>query len=249
MAAAASVDTAFGGPTRTVGARDRIATPRRSRSAVRGLPSPVRGGRIAGVESPEHEGQDARAEPPLTELLQQAANGEAGAADAALPLVYRELRQLAQSRMAGERRDHTLQATALVHETWLKLVAAGDGRWADRGAFYRAAAVAMRRILVDHARHRARSKRGGGRRREAIPVDQLTARPDSEDAATFLAIDEQIEALETEDPRAGEIVRLRFFAGLSVDETAAAMGLSRRTVLREWSYARARLYAALRDGE
>lgn len=188
-------------------------------------------------------------DPPLTELLQQAATGEAGAADVALPLVYRELRALAQARMANERRDHTLQATALVHETWLKLVAAGDGRWQDRGAFYRAAAVAMRRILVDHARRRLRDKRGGGRRRAPLSVEELAARPDMADADTFLEIDERIAELEREDPRAGEIVRLRFFAGLGVDETAAAMGLSRRTVLREWSYARARLYAALRDGE
>lgn len=184
---------------------------------------------------------------PLTELLLRAAGGESAAAEAALPLVYRELRGLAQARMAGERRDHTLQATALVHETWLKLVGVGEGSWADRHAFYRAAAVAMRRILVDHARRRARSKRGGGARHDPISLDRLPARPDVNDALTFLQLDQLIEELGREDARAGEIVRLRFFAGLSVDETAAAMGLSRRTVLREWAFARARLYAALQS--
>ncbi|MCB9884511.1 MAG: sigma-70 family RNA polymerase sigma factor [Planctomycetes bacterium] len=182
---------------------------------------------------------------PLTELLLRAAGGEPAAAEAVLPLVYRELRQLAQARMAGERRDHTLQATALVHETWLKLVGVGDTDWTDRHAFYRAAAVAMRNILIDHARRRARQKRGGDAQREAITMDRLASRPDLHDADTFLQLDQLIEELGREDPRAGEIVRLRFFAGLSVDETAEAMGLSRRTVLREWAFARARLYAAL----
>ncbi len=182
----------------------------------------------------------------LTQLLRDAAAGQTNAADAALPLVYHELRALAKARMAGERRDHTLQATALVHETWLKLVGVGDSEWPDRSAFYQAAATAMRRILVDHARRRARQKRGGGAGREPVSVDRLPAEPkDRVDAATFLLLDEQIRLLEAEDPRAGQIVRLRYFGGLSVDETAAALSLSRRTVLREWSYARARLYAAL----
>ncbi|MCA8974081.1 MAG: sigma-70 family RNA polymerase sigma factor [Planctomycetes bacterium] len=184
---------------------------------------------------------------PLTELLQRAAAGEATAADAALPLIYRELRNLAQARMAGERRDHTLQATALVHETWLKLVGVGEGNWSDRYAFYRAAAVAMRRILVDHARRRTRTKRGGGAPHQDVAMERLAARPDDGDADTFLQLDRLIEQLSRDDPRAGEIVRLRFFAGLTVEETAAAMQLSRRTVLREWAFARAQLYAALRD--
>lgn len=187
-------------------------------------------------------------QPPLTELLRRAAAGEATAADAALPLVYRELRNLARARMAGERQGHTLQATALVHETWLKLVGVDGADWQDRGAFYQAAATAMRRILVDHARRRSRQKRGGGLEREPVSVAALAApQPDVADAATFLQLDELIAALERDDPRAGAIVRLRFFGGLGVDETAAALGLSRRTVLREWSYARARLFAALRD--
>ncbi len=187
-------------------------------------------------------------EPPLTQLLRRASAGEAAAADAALPLVYRELNRIARARMAGERADHTLQATALVHETWLKLVGMGSCDWPDRAAFYQAAATAMRRILVDHARARGRKKRGGGAAREPVTVGGLPARqPDLGDATTFLQLDEEIERLERSDPRAGAIVRLRFFGGLDVDETAAALGLSRRTVLREWAFARARLFTALAD--
>jgi len=190
-------------------------------------------------------------EPPLTQLLRRAAAGEAAAAEAALPIVYGELRRIARGRMAGERADHTLQATALVHETWLKLVGMGDGQWSDRATFYQAAATAMRRILVDHARRRGRVKRGGGgASREPITLGGVAARqPDLADAATFLQLDEEIGKLEASDPRAGSIVRLRFFGGLDVDETAAALGLSRRTVLREWAFARAQLWAALADEE
>jgi RNA polymerase sigma-70 factor (ECF subfamily) len=207
---------------------------------------PRRAGRIiAGAMCPPDTPAD---EPPLTQLLRRAAAGEAAAADAALPLVYRELNRIARSRMAGERADHTLQATALVHETWLKLVGMGSADWTDRAAFYQAAATAMRRILVDHARARGRVKRGGGRSRDPITLGGLPARqPDLGDATTFLQLDEEIARLEASDPRAGAIVRLRFFGGLDVDETAAALGLSRRTVLREWAFARARLFTALAD--
>lgn len=189
-----------------------------------------------------------RHEPPLTQLLRRAAAGEVEAADQALPLVYRELRDLARRRMAGERHDHTLQATALVNETWIKLVGMGAADWSDRAAFYQAAATAMRRILVDHARRRNRKKRGGGAARDPVTVGQLAAaQPDLEDSATFLQLDEAITALERDDPRAGAVVRLRFFAGLDVDETAAALGLSRRTVLREWAFAKAQLFAAMAE--
>lgn len=186
---------------------------------------------------------------PLTQLLARAAAGEAGAADAALPVVYDELRRIARRRMAGERADHTLQATALVHETWLKLVGLGDPRWRDRAEFYQAAATAMRHILVDHARRRSRQKRGGGvAQREPITLAGIEApRPDLGDAATFLQLDEEIARLERDDPRMGAVVRLRFFAGLDVDATAEALGMSRRTVLREWAFAKARLFTALED--
>jgi RNA polymerase sigma factor (TIGR02999 family) len=191
--------------------------------------------------SPSDEAQ------PLTELLCRAAAGEREAADSAMPLVYQHLRRIAQAHMAGERRDHTLQATALVHETWLKLVGIADPRWPDRTAFYEAAATAMRRILVDHARRRSRQKRGAGASPERDAIGSIAAQPDLVDATTFLQLDDLIVRLEAEDPRCGRIVRLRFFAGLGIDETAAALGMSRRTVLREWSWAKARLYAALRD--
>jgi len=223
-----------------------------SAARVRVAPAWRRGagdGRIVAVAmAPEETSPTDPA--PLTELLRRAAAGETAAGEAALPLVYRELRKIAQVRMAGERADHTLQATALVHETWLKLVGMGAAEWRDRVAFYQAAATAMRRILVDHARRRGRQKRGGGRSSEPITLTGLPARqPDLGDAATFLQLDEEIARLEAEDPRAGAVVRLRFFGGLDVDETAAALGMSRRTVLREWAFARARLFAALSGGE
>jgi RNA polymerase sigma factor (TIGR02999 family) len=200
------------------------------------------------MRGPMAEPQPPADEPQLTQLLRRAAAGEHGAAEAVLPIVYGELRRIAKSRMAGERADHTLQATALVHETWLKLVGMGDGEWSDRATFYQAAATAMRRILVDHARARRRQKRGGGIAREPVTLSGIASRqPDLGDAATFLQLDDEIVRLETEDPRAGAIVRLRFFGGLGVDETAEALGLSRRTVLREWAFARARLWSALAD--
>jgi RNA polymerase sigma-70 factor (ECF subfamily) len=204
------------------------------------------------ASEPPHAGsranERAAAAEPLTQLLRRASAGESAAAELALPLVYRELQRIARARMAGERADHTLQATALVHETWLKLVGMGGPEWTDRAAFYQAAATAMRRILVDHARARRRTKRGGGAARDPVTLGALPARqPDLGDAATFLQLDEEIARLEASDPRAGAVVRLRFFAGLDVDETAAALGMSRRTVLREWAFARARLYTALAD--
>jgi RNA polymerase sigma factor (TIGR02999 family) len=192
------------------------------------------------------------AEPPLTELLRRAVDGEADAAETALPLVYRELRALARRRMSNERADHTLDATGLVHETWLKLVGMGSADWADRAAFYQAAATAMRRILVDHARRRNRQKRGGLVARDPASVSELPSpRLDLDDATTFLQLDEALDRLERDDPRAAAVVKLRYFAGLDVDETALALGLSRRTVLREWAFAKAQLFAALaepRDG-
>jgi RNA polymerase sigma factor (TIGR02999 family) len=199
----------------------------------------------ATMNRPTAEGSD---DAPLTQLLRLAARGEAGAAEAVLPRVYHELRAIAQRRMAGERLGHTLQATALVNEVWLRLSGA-MGEWSDRSSFYAAAATAMRRILVDHARRRARKKRDGGVRSD-VPVEHLPNRgPDLDDAATFLELDEAIERLEQIDARAGEIVRLRFYGGLDVDETARHLGTSRRTVLRDWAFARAYLFDAMRRGE
>ena len=163
-----------------------------------------------------------------------------------LPLVYGELRALADLRLRNERPDHTLQPTALVHEAYLRLL--GDQRpsWADRGHFFRAAAQAMRRILIDHARKRGRIKRGGPRARLPASVLDFVA---AQDPADFLALEEAVRRLEEQDPRMGRVVDLRFFAGLSVAETAQALSVSERTVKREWTVARAWLYRALKEDD
>ena len=161
-----------------------------------------------------------------------------------LPVVYDELRALARAHLRHERADHSLQATALVHEAYLRLL--GDARppWNDRRHFFRAAAEAMRRILVEHARKRGRVKRGGKRVRVELRDANLTT---DQDPMEVLALDDAFRRLEQQDPRAADVVRLRFFAGLSVEETAKALGLSERTVKREWAFARAYLYAALQE--
>jgi RNA polymerase sigma factor (TIGR02999 family) len=167
-----------------------------------------------------------------------------------LELVYHQLRAIAQHRMAGERRDHTLQATALVHEAYLRLVGDKDLQWAGRAHFFAAAAEAMRRILVEHARARGRVKRGGdgaARPAQRVLLNVLDLAEDA-DPDEFLALEEQIRRLETEDPIVGRVVRLRFFAALSGDETAAALEISPRQVDRLWSYARAWLQRALEPG-
>lgn len=185
---------------------------------------------------------------PLTELLCRAAAGSHAAADVALPLVYRELRRLAGSHMAGERRSHTLQATALVHEAWLKVVGPRAASWPDRAAFYHAASAAMRRILVDHARRNRRWKRGGRVQHENLPLANLPADAvDPGDADRLLQLDEELERLAAVDPRAATVVRLRFYAGLEIEQVAAMLGLSARTVQREWEFARAHLLAAMSE--
>lgn len=169
-----------------------------------------------------------------------------GGADQLLPLVYAQLHELAQARMAGERKGHTLQATALVSEAYLRLVGDQKVEWANRAHFFHAAAEAMRRILIEHARKKGAVKRGGDWAKAALNVASLAA---EEDFSGVVALDEAFVRLEAEDPRAAEVVRLRFYAGLTVDEVAAAMGVSRRTVLREWEYARAWMLEELRkDG-
>ena len=183
----------------------------------------------------------------LTRILEDFAAGRHESADELLPLVYDHLRAIAKQRMAGERHDHTLQATALVHEAYVKLV--GDGgqiNWSGRAAFFKAAAEAMRRILVDHARTRGRVKRGGrgDDRTERVPLSVLDLAVDS-DSDQILALDEAICRLDGEDPEVAAVVRLRFFAGLTVDDTAAALSISPRQVDRHWSYARAWLFDRL----
>jgi len=173
----------------------------------------------------------------------EAAGGDKAAADRLLPLVYEQLRKTAQLDLAGERAGHTLSATALVHEAYLKLVGPRELAWANRGHFYAAAAEAMRRILLDHAR--AHGRRGGEKLRlsEVADVASLAATGSDE----ILAVDEAIGRLEGEDPQAAALVRLRFYAGLEVEEAARALGLSPRTAARLWIYARAVLYRDLTD--
>jgi len=161
-----------------------------------------------------------------------------------VPLVYDELRVIARSRLRGERTGHTLQTTDLVHEAWVKMAGDRNPPWNDRGHFFRAAAEAMRRILIDHARTRTRAKRGGPAiRMEVRETDRVT--PEDPDPDTLLALDEAICRLAERAPRTADVVKLRYFAGLGIDETAAALGLSERTVKREWTFARAWLLSEL----
>ena len=156
-----------------------------------------------------------------------------------LPLVYHELRRLAAAKLAAESPDHTLDATALVHEAFLKL--GGDRSFATRGGFLRAAAVAMRRILIDHARAKRADKRGGGQRPAGVEPDQLAARP----GADVLAVDDALTRFAALDPQAAELVTLRYFAGMTLPEAAEAVGVSPRTADRLWAFARAWLYREL----
>jgi RNA polymerase sigma-70 factor, ECF subfamily len=163
------------------------------------------------------------------------------------PRVYQELRGLAQQHMAGERRGHTLQATALVNEAYMRLLNDPDVDWSDHHAFYFAAAQAMRRILIEHARARSAAKRGGGRR--AVEFSNLMDLAEHAAPEEVLAFDDALLRLEKQAPRAATIVRLRFYSGLSVEHTALALDISARTVNREWTFARAWLYQELADGE
>jgi RNA polymerase sigma factor (TIGR02999 family) len=182
-----------------------------------------------------------------TLLMTQAAAGDRAAADRLLPLVYDQLRRAAQLQMAGERTDQTLSATALVHEAYLKLIGPRELPWDGRAHFYAAAAESMRRILLDHAKGRARLKRGGpnGPLRAADIGD--IADLASGDSDEILRFDEAFRRLEAESPDGAAVARLRFYAGLSVEQTAAALGLSTSTVDRRWAFVRAWLYLRLHD--
>lgn len=176
----------------------------------------------------------------VTQLLQALGQGDQRAAEELLPLVYEELRKLARAKMAQEPADHTLQATALVHEAYLRLVHnAEDKKWDGRGHFFGAAAQAMRRILVERARHHGRLKRGGDRKRVALGEDAASTEADGTD---LLALDEVLDRLEKHDPRKFQVVMLRYFGGLSIEETAAALDLSPATIKNEWTIARAWLH-------
>lgn len=179
----------------------------------------------------------------VTLLLHAIGRGEEKATDELLPIVYAELRRLAKRRMENEASGHTLQATALVHEAYLRLVGDGDVAWANRAHFFGAAANAMRRILVDRARRVGREKRGGGLERIDWGDVEVAASPDG--TVDLISLDEALVRLEAFDPRLARLVMLRYFAGLGVDDTAAALELSPRTVKRDWSVARAWLFRAM----
>jgi RNA polymerase sigma factor (TIGR02999 family) len=175
----------------------------------------------------------------------EAGDDLAGPAQELLPLVYQSLKELARQRMSLERPGHTLQATALVHEAYLRLVGK-NVRFAGRIQFYHAAAQAMRRILVEHARARGRVKRGGAARRVPINILDLAEEASRDE---ILALDEAIRRLEEHTPDIAAVVRLRFFAGLTVEQTAEALSIGRRSVDRAWAYARVWLFRELYEEE
>jgi RNA polymerase sigma factor (TIGR02999 family) len=181
-----------------------------------------------------------------TRLANAAAEGDGEAAEKLLPLVYEELRKLAHQRMAGEAPGTTLQPTALVHEAYLRLFEAQPTGWSGRGHFFGAAAEAMRRILVERARQRRSLKRGGGRRKIDLDAVSAAREPEPHD---LLALDEALGRLERLNDRAGRIVKLRYFVGMTVDEVAEALAISSRTVHREWEAAKAWLRVEVHKGE
>jgi RNA polymerase sigma factor (TIGR02999 family) len=179
----------------------------------------------------------------ITQILKQVGRGETAASERLLPLVYEELRRLAAARMAQEAAGHTLQPTALVHEAWLRLVMESDRSWENRAHFFRTAALAMRRILVDRARTKASLKRGGGR--ERVNIDDIELAASSPDDRVLL-VDGALDRLEAEDPESARIVVLKFFGGLTNKEVAESLGVTERTVERQWAYAKASLFQMIR---
>jgi RNA polymerase sigma factor (TIGR02999 family) len=182
----------------------------------------------------------------VTLILQAMGRSEPLASEQLLPLVYEELRRLAAVRMAQEAAGQTLQATALVHEAWLRLVQEGDRTWNNRAHFFRAAAQAMRRILIERARHKASLKGGGGLQRLNVEeLDIAALSPDDQ----LLLIDESLERLEREDPESAQVVMLKFFTGLTNKEAARTLGVSESTVERQWAFAKACLFQMIREAE
>jgi len=183
----------------------------------------------------------------VTRILSQIESGDPSAGEQLLPLVYEELRKLAAAKLAQEKPGQTLQATALVHEAYMRLVGCdGSQQWDSRGHFFAAAAEAMRRILINRARDRSRQKRGGGLRR--VDLDAIVIALDTP-AEDLLALDEALQQLAADDKPCADLVQLRYFAGLTLGEAAEALSLPRRTADRHWAYARAWLFDRLRDQE
>ena len=179
----------------------------------------------------------------VTRILERVQAGESQAADELLPLVYEELRRLATARMAHEPPGQTLQPTALVHEAYLRLVGNENQRWNGRAHFFGAAAEAMRRILIDNARRKGRVRHGKGLTR--VDLDEINLAASDNDEA-LLEVDEALSKLAAEDPAKAELVKLRYYVGLSIPEAGKTMGLSESTAKRYWNYARAWLYNELR---
>jgi len=180
----------------------------------------------------------------LTLILQQMERGDPQAADRLLPLVYDELRRIAAAKMARESAGQTLQPTALVHEAWLRLGGDEQPTWQNRAHFFGAAVEAMRRILIDRARHRRALRHGGGLQRVDINDLELAASPEDDDQ--LLAVHEALDKLAAQDPPKAELVKLRYFAGMTIEEAALALGISAPTAKRWWTFARTWLYQEIR---
>jgi len=183
----------------------------------------------------------------VTQILSAIEDGDPRAAEELLPLIYDELRKLAAQRLAREKPGQTLQATALVHDAYMRLVGPDGGRnWDGRGHFFAAAAEAMRRILIDHARRKRAGKHGGGRRRQDLDGVEIVAGAPADD---LLALDEALTQLQAHDPAKAELVKLRYFAGLTIEEAAEVLGVSPATAKRRWAYARAWLFRAIEGAD
>jgi RNA polymerase sigma factor (TIGR02999 family) len=184
--------------------------------------------------------------PEITRLLEDWSRGDRSALDRLIPLVHAELRRIARRQMSQERAGHTLQATALVNEAYVRLAGDAGQRWQNRAPFFAVCAQVMRHVLIDHARSRAREKRGGALQRVSLEgVAALTEGGESD----LLALDEALARLEEFDRQKARVVELRYFAGLGIEETAEALGVSPTTVRREWRRAKAWLYRALAEGQ
>lgn len=180
----------------------------------------------------------------VTRLLNAIRSGESGATGELLPIVYDELRRMASQRMAAEPSQHTLQPTALVHEAYLRLVGTESGKWQNRAHFFGAAAEAMRRILVDHARTKQRLKRGGGAERFELSECDRVVLPIADE---LLDLNDALEEFEREQPEKARVVKLKFFAGMTINEIAEALGVSVATVERHWTYSRAWLHSRIHE--
>jgi RNA polymerase sigma factor (TIGR02999 family) len=182
----------------------------------------------------------------ITRVLGALQNGDPRAAEQLLPLVYEELRKLAAHKLAGERPGQTLQATALVHEAWLRIAGPDQHTWNGRGHFFGAAAEAMRRILIDNARRKLAARHGGGLARIDADASGIEIAAPEGNEEELLAVHEALDRLAWRNPRQADLVKLRYFAGLTIEESADALGMSTGTAKRDWSYARAWLFRDIR---